>query len=253
MLATAAWLSWVLGQQAGIDAVLALVMGAVFVGLAAWLYGRFVQSSRSRLRGAALILALTAFAGGAWLALSQAASGEAVQGSALPGPPARGALASSAGGAVAAGAWQPWSEQRIADALAGGHPVFVDFTAAWFGARPTSAWRSSTVGAQRIRAGRVVRLRAGWTQRSADHRARQAQRNGVPPCVFARARTTVRAARTAHAGHRAGCAGRFPPGAIIRGLSVLCPRSSGGVKRETGSCRRDRRPPSSQPVLPPQR
>lgn len=172
----------------------------MFVGLAAWLYGRFVQSSRSRLRGAAPILALTAFAGGAWLASSQAASGEAVQGAALPGPPARGALSSSAGGAVAAGAWQPWSEQRIADALAGGHPVFVDFTAAWCvscQANKRLALERDSVRSAFEQAG-VVRLRGRLDPaRSADHRgARQAraQRSSALPVVFARARTSDRAA-----------------------------------------------------------
>lgn len=184
MLATAAWLSWVLGQQAGIDAVLALVMGAVFVGLAAWLYGRFVQSSRSRLRGAALALALTAFAGGAWLALSQAASGDAVQGAAAPAPTARGALDSSVGAAGAAGTWQPWSEQRIADALAGGHPVFVDFTAAWCvscQANKRLALERDSVRSAFEQAG-VVRLRADWTQRDPLITAALAKhgRNGVP-------------------------------------------------------------------------
>ncbi len=43
MYATAAWLAWVLGQQAGIDAVLALAIGAVLLALALWLTGRFVQ------------------------------------------------------------------------------------------------------------------------------------------------------------------------------------------------------------------
>ena len=189
MLATAAWLSWVLGQQAGIDAVLALVMGAVFVGLAGWLYGRFVQSSRSRLRGVAMVLALVTFGGGAWMALSQAATGEAVQDAAGSGAPVRGSLTPSSGGAspagaAAASAWQPWSEQRIADALAGGHPVFVDFTAAWCvscQANKRLALERASVRSAFEQAG-VVRLRADWTQRDPLITAALARhgRNGVP-------------------------------------------------------------------------
>jgi len=43
MYATVAWLGWVLGQQAGLDSVFALAIASVLLGLAAWLYGRFVQ------------------------------------------------------------------------------------------------------------------------------------------------------------------------------------------------------------------
>ncbi|HRO60333.1 MAG TPA: protein-disulfide reductase DsbD family protein, partial [Burkholderiaceae bacterium] len=46
MYATAAWLAWVLGRQAGLDAMFALAIGAVLFGLAAWLYGRFVQQAQ---------------------------------------------------------------------------------------------------------------------------------------------------------------------------------------------------------------
>ncbi|MBP8307267.1 MAG: thioredoxin family protein [Burkholderiaceae bacterium] len=184
MLATAAWLCWVLGQQAGIDAVLALAMGSVFVALAGWLYGRFVQSSSSRLRGPALILAVATFAGGAWLALSQAASGDALQGAAGPNLPARGAPGASLASRSPASAWQPWSEQRIADALAAGHPVFVDFTAAWCvscQANKRLALERASVRGAFEQAG-VVLLRADWTQRDPLITAALAKhgRNGVP-------------------------------------------------------------------------
>ena len=132
----------------------------------------------------AVALALTAFAGGAWLALSQAASGDAVQGAAAPASTARGALDSSVGAAGAAGTWQPWSEQRIADALAGGHPVFVDFTAAWCvscQANKRLALERDSVRSAFEQAG-VVRLRADWTQRDPLITAALAKhgRNGVP-------------------------------------------------------------------------
>lgn len=200
MFATAAWLSWVLGQQAGIDAVLALAIGAIGLGLAAWLYGRFVQAPQARNRGVAAVLAIAAFAAGTWLALTQAggdapsaaaagASGQAGT-SATPGTPGTpGTKAAS---------WAPWSEQRVAQALAEGHPVFVDFTAAWCvscQANKRLALDRESVRGAFERAG-VVRLRADWTHRDPAITAALAShgRNGVPLYLYytpGRARPTV--------------------------------------------------------------
>jgi thiol:disulfide interchange protein DsbD len=189
MLATAAWLSWVLGQQAGIDAVLALALGAVLVALAAWLFGRFVQG-RGRAAGLAALLAVAALGAGCWLALSQA--GEGVPPAAAgPGAitSARGSSgaageASASAAASASGNWEPWSEQRVEQALAEGRPVFIDFTAAWCvscQANKRLALDRAAVRAAFDRA-RVVRLRADWTHRDPAITAALARhgRNGVP-------------------------------------------------------------------------
>ncbi len=179
MFATVAWLAWVLGQQAGIDAVLALALGAVLVALAAWLYGRFVQAAARR-RGMALLVAVLSFAAGTWLTVDSALD------AAAPPASARG----SGAGITVPGAsglpagWAAWSDKAVAEAVAAGRPVFVDFTAAWCVSCQVNKKlvldRASV--AARFEQRQVVRLRADWTNRDAAIGAALARhgRNGVP-------------------------------------------------------------------------
>ncbi len=177
MYATAAWLAWVLGQQAGGDAVLALTMGAVLLALAAWLYGRFVQQRMSKqlqlVRLAALALALSGIA----LAVSSAEPASAPQAPASAPP---GAQANPDAPAL----WEPWSAARVAEATARGQSVFVDFTAAWCVTCQVNKKlvldREPVLGEMTRRG--VLRLRADWTQRDAAISQELARfgRNGVP-------------------------------------------------------------------------
>ncbi|HEY0878713.1 MAG TPA: thioredoxin family protein [Zeimonas sp.] len=179
MYATAAWLAWVLGQQAGIDAVFALAIGAVLVALAAWLYGRFVQrgapvASRPTARPLAGVLALAAFALGLWMAWP----GE------VTAPPAASAQRQRGDASTLASAWQPWSDERVREARDERRPVFVDFTAAWCvscQANKRLVLERDSIVAEMAERG-VLRLKADWTNR--DPRITEALarfgRNGVP-------------------------------------------------------------------------
>ncbi|MCD6680420.1 MAG: thioredoxin family protein [Burkholderiaceae bacterium] len=181
MYATAAWLAWVLGQQAGIDAVFALAIGAVLVALAAWLYGRFVQQGVPRatsrvVRPLAGVLSTAAFAVGLWTAWPGEAAAPPVASSRSDG--ARGA------GDALASAWQPWSEERVREARDAKQPVFVEFTAAWCvscQANKRLVLERDSIVAEMAERG-VVRLKADWTNR--DPRITEALarfgRNGVP-------------------------------------------------------------------------
>lgn len=177
MLATVAWLAWVLGQQAGVDAVLALGMGAVLVALGAWLYGRFVQAGVSARRGVAAVLSLACLVSGGWVALSRA-------------EPVASGTAPAEGRPAAAAAWGVWSEARVAQAVAEGKTVFVDFTAAWCVSCQVNkklVLERDPVAGEFARLG-VVLLRADWTNRDpAITRALAANgRSGVPLYVVHR-------------------------------------------------------------------
>jgi thiol:disulfide interchange protein DsbD len=198
MLATAAWLAWVLTLQAGAEGVLRLLMAAVLLGFAAWIYGR-AQSARmaggSRHAGSpggiGLAAAVLAVAGTAWQlnqigglspagAVSPAVAGTADRSAVLAG----GAKADPAAPSAASSDWQPWSADSVARALAQGRPVMVDFTAAW--CISCQANKKLVLERQAVRrafdANDVVLLRADWTLRDPAITAELARfgRNGVP-------------------------------------------------------------------------
>ena len=147
MFATVVWLLWVLGQQAGIDAVaglLGLLLAAAF-GL--WLLAAPARSALGRWLGiGAACLVFGATAAWSWPALRQA--------------PAAVAATSDA-------RWQAWSPQAVQEARQAGRPVFVDFTAAWC---VTCQYNKRTTLAdpgllRDFQARNVVLLRADWTRR----------------------------------------------------------------------------------------
>jgi len=160
MYGAAAWLAWVLAQQAGAEDLAKLFAAAVAVALAAWLAG-LAQ------RGAA--------AGGKPFVLTAGA----------------GVLAALA---VAAVAWpqgkagelqsEPYSPARVAELRAQGRPVFVNYTAAWcVSCQVNDKVALSTHAVEQAFARhKVAYLKADWTRRDATIAAELAShgRAGVP-------------------------------------------------------------------------
>ena len=144
---TVAWLAWVLGAQAGNDAVLALLAGLLLIAMGTWMYGRWEHSP------------------GAWRAVVAgilAAAGLVV---AWPGPAnvAPGTTPLARAGEVP---WQEWSPERVAALTAEGRAVFVDFTAAWCVTCQVNkriALHNAAVVSE-FAARDVVPLRADWTR-----------------------------------------------------------------------------------------
>jgi thiol:disulfide interchange protein DsbD len=165
LYATVAWLTWVLGAQAGNDAVLALLAGLVLLAMAAWMFGRWEHAASTWRAAIAVILALAGIAV-AW-----------------PGPPAPrpNEVAVARPGELP---WQEWSPEKVADLGASGRAVFVDFTAAWCVTCQVNkrvALHNDAV-VKEFAARNVVALRADWTRQDPRITAALAAlgRNAVP-------------------------------------------------------------------------
>lgn len=116
MLGAFAWLVWVLTQQAGTTALLAMLMCAVVVSFAAWLYGmaqrrRYIDQSYKALLAATVVLFIAA--------VSPLPGVMHVQ----PSPPELARVENIT--------QVKWSPQTVAEMRGHGKAIFVDFTASW--------------------------------------------------------------------------------------------------------------------------
>ncbi len=161
---TVVWLAWVLGKQAGVDAVARLLAGLTLVAAALWMVGRWRASTETGKLAATIVALVLAVAGCVF---------------AWPGNKAAEAVAEEV-----SGPWKPWSPDAVASARAEGRAVFVDFTAAWCVTCQVNkrlVLESDALQA-RFEERNVVRLRADWTNQDAQITAalRDLGRIGVP-------------------------------------------------------------------------
>jgi thiol:disulfide interchange protein DsbD len=161
---TVVWLVWVLGKQAGVDAVARLLAGLTLIAAALWMVGRWRGSTETGKRAATIVALVLAVAGFVF---------------AWPGNKTAEAVAEQV-----SGPWMPWSPDAVALARAEGRAVFVDFTAAWCVTCQVNkrlVLESDAVRA-RFEERNVVRLRADWTNQDAQITAalRDLGRIGVP-------------------------------------------------------------------------
>ena len=147
LFATVLWLAWVLGGQAGVDGVVALLGGLLLVGVAGWMLHRWAERRGVTVAAVALILAGAVIPGAQVVTVRSAASPAAAVGS-------DGELA-----------WEDFSPAKLATYRRTGKAVFLDFTADWCVACKVNerlVLRSRPVQA-RLRELGVVTMKADWT------------------------------------------------------------------------------------------
>lgn len=160
LLVTVVWLAWVLGRQAGVGAVTALLTALTVLAFGLWALGHFGTILASpRRRRAAQGVAIAAAA----VAIALVSVGTAA-------PMSSATAAGGRDGAAAAGispTWQPYTATALDDLRASGRIVLVEFTADWCltcKLNERVAFGSDDVQAA-LRANDVALLRADWTTR----------------------------------------------------------------------------------------
>ena len=170
LYAAAVWLVWVAGQQAGPNAVLAVLAGAVLIGFALWAIGLAQQREG---RGRRMFQGVAFTAGAVAMAVLSSLAGIA---------PAATGVAAAAQGEVQGE--EAFSAARLAALRAEGRPVFIDLSASWcvtclvnervaLAPRPVQA---------AFAAHRVAYLKGDWTRGDPEIAAflRAQGRDGVP-------------------------------------------------------------------------
>ena len=154
LYASAAWLVWVVSQQAGPHGVGAALAGLVLIAFASWLH--------QALGGAGAIWRRTA----TWAVVALLPL--LIVGIVALGPLGAGTRSPASDAASGGGlGWEPFSPERLDALRASGKPVFVNFTAAWCVTclvNERVALRSPTVADVFAKKG-VAALKADWTNR----------------------------------------------------------------------------------------
>lgn len=129
LMATVIWLAWVLGVQAGTDAVINLMVTLLIISFGAWVLGRWGDFTKTKtVRLTAWIIAIAVILIGSGYSLPiwngidnlDAEVSNTAAGLAIDGAVQQGKLS-----------WEPYSAELVASLRREGKPVFIDFTAKW--------------------------------------------------------------------------------------------------------------------------
>jgi thiol:disulfide interchange protein DsbD len=171
MYGTAAWLVWVLAQQAGANAVAAVLAAMICAGFGAWIWG-VSRSYAPRGRGiGALVMVIAIVAALSFLALLRTAPASAAGSVNVTGIPS-----------------EPYSAARLATLRSANRAVFVNATAAW--CITCLVNDEAALARTRVRAAfarnHVAYLVADWTRRDPEITALLAahSRSGVPLYLY---------------------------------------------------------------------
>ena len=174
LYATVLWLAWVLGAQLDNDAVLRLGMTLLLIALALWSW-QTMRTGGARGWGIASAASVAAALVVAWPVVATSAAD---------------AESNATKRLAADDKWHEYSAARVAELVAAGRPVFVEFTAAWCVTCQVNKRLVLDTDAVQdaFTRGKVALLQADWTRRDSAIGAALAAlgRDGVPVYVFYR-------------------------------------------------------------------
>lgn len=178
LMATVIWLAWVLSIQTGAIGVLMLLVTLLFVGLGAWILGRWGSdlNRSTAIRRAGQAAAIAVIVAGTVFSIVSIDSAAAA---------APAASTESVEGAIA---WEPFSPEKVKTLRTEGRTVFVDFTAAWCLScqvnKKVAFGSADVVAAFRDR--NIAAIKADWTSRDETITRALAEfgRNSVPLYVL---------------------------------------------------------------------
>ena len=174
MAATAFWLLSLMARHYGTEGVLWVGVYLVFLALALWVWGEFVQQGNRR-KPLAVAVSLGLLAVGYGVALERQLQWRAPQSQTTAGP-----VRSTPGGI----AWESWSIDNVRAAQADGRPVLVDFTADWCMTCKVNKNTSLEIASvrEKLREINAVALSGDYTLRDPEitQELRRWQRAGVP-------------------------------------------------------------------------
>lgn len=176
MLATVLWLVWVFGAQTSNESVFELLTAFFFLGLGAWIYGKWgtpVKAFKTRIASSVFALSCATLAIFAMISATNAD---------------KSSLTGNAKAKVEmADGWEEFSPTRVAELRGQGKPVFIDFTAKWCLICQTNhvVLSNAQVQAKMNEIG-VVRMKADWTKKdpAITEALRQYGRNSLPLYVL---------------------------------------------------------------------
>ncbi|HEY4380014.1 MAG TPA: thioredoxin family protein [Acidobacteriaceae bacterium] len=186
LFGTAIWLAWVYGQvsgggaDGGVDQIAWLMACFLVLAIAGWVLGRWPAKTASAVVAVALI------AVGLAIPLSQERAASKVH---AAEEASRATAAAAPTAAIADGVtWAAYSQSAVDAARVAGHPVFIDFTAAWCISCQYNEklYLKSADVQDALRKANVVTLKADWTNNDPEITKKLAEvgRASVPTYVM---------------------------------------------------------------------
>ena len=168
---TVIWLVWLFASSAGVDALTALLVAFLLLGIAGWILGRWpARRLPSVFAVAVIVLAVATPLYALWQF------------------PATDSGSARAGAGSSHAGWEPYSRAAIEQYRSQGRPVFVDFTARWCLSCQVNerAVLNRPDVRRRLHDSGIVLVRADWTKHDEAIASALTElgRSGVPTYVF---------------------------------------------------------------------